>query len=197
MSESITWQEIAAAAAELDIEPCAMSAVYSVESAGNGLLPSGRPKILFEGHVFWKELKKRSLDPQSFSEANPDIIYLKWVKTHYRGGEKEIKRLERAEKINQEAAWCSASWGAFQIMGFNYKACGYNSVFDFVEANKGGAASQLKTFCGFIRQNNMTRHLDKNWTGFARAYNGPGYAQNNYDRKLRSAYEKCRQEQAG
>ena len=29
----------------------------------------------------------------------------------------------------------------------------------------------------------------KDWAGFAKKYNGPGYAQNAYDQKLRNAYE--------
>ena len=30
---------------------------------------------------------------------------------------------------------------------------------------------------------------ERNWAKFARAYNGPGYAQNQYDVKLKQAYE--------
>lgn len=198
MSTKITWADILAAAEKLGIEPCAMSAVHSVESAGDGFLPSGRPKILFEGHVFWKELKVRGIDPQPLAASHPSIVYPKWVKTHYKGGEKEYERLEAARAINEEAALSSASWGAFQIMGFNHKACGYPDVFAFVEANKADAASQLAAFCGFISKQNMVRHLKSlDWAAFAKAYNGPGYAQNKYDVHLKNAYDKCRKEHGG
>ena len=195
MSRTITWDDLSQAAARLEVEPCAMRAVYSVEAAGNGFLPSGRPKILFEGHIFWKELKKRGADPAALCGAHPDLIYPKWVKTHYKGGEKEYDRLDRAESLNREAAWCSASWGAFQIMGFNFAACGYGSVDDFVQAQRESAAAQLAAFCGFISQARLVRHLKSlDWAAFARGYNGPGYAENKYDQKLKAAYENCKRE---
>ena len=192
MSKKITWDDIKNAADKLGIEPCTMSAVHSVESAGDGFLPSGRPKILFEGHVFWKELKVRNIDPNTLASSHPTILYPKWVKSHYKGGEKEYERLDEAILINEEAALSSASWGAFQIMGFNHKACGYDNVFDFVAAKKGSAASQLEAFCGFIMKQNLLRHLkSRDWASFAKGYNGAGYAQNKYDLHLKNAYEKC------
>jgi hypothetical protein len=30
---------------------------------------------------------------------------------------------------------------------------------------------------------------EHDWAGFARKYNGPGYAENAYDQKLKNAYE--------
>lgn len=50
--QTLSWQEIVAAAAQINIEPCALQAVCNVESSGSGFLSSGRPKILFEGHIF-------------------------------------------------------------------------------------------------------------------------------------------------
>ena len=61
--EKIGWKEIVAAAKRLQIEPCALQAVCTVESSGQGFLPSGKPKILFEGHIFWRELAKRRYQP--------------------------------------------------------------------------------------------------------------------------------------
>ncbi|UQZ91416.1 peptidoglycan-binding protein (plasmid) [Deltaproteobacteria bacterium Smac51] len=195
----ITWEELAAAAGRLGIEPCAMKAVYEVESSGDGFLASGRPKILFEGHVFWKELEKRGLNPTPLSRTHPNIIYQKWTKIHYSGnGEKEYDRLGEALTINEEAALCSASWGAFQIMGFNHKVCGYETVHAFVEAQRQGAAAQLEAFCGFIKSNNLVRHLAaRNWGAFAKGYNGPGYMENKYDLHLMEAYSRCAREHKG
>jgi hypothetical protein len=43
----------------------------------------------------------------------------------------------------------------------------------------------------FIKAAGLQDELqNKNWAGFAKGYNGPGYAQNNYDGKLASAYDK-------
>ena len=44
--------DITAAAAALQCEPGAVRAVCDVESAGGGFLADGRPKILFEAHIF-------------------------------------------------------------------------------------------------------------------------------------------------
>ena len=188
----IPWDDIKVAAEQLGVEPCALQAVCEVEAAGNGFLPDGRPKILFEGHIFWRELKKAGLDPNQYAAANPDILYPKWTKAYYKGGVREYDRLERAEKINREAALKSASWGAFQIMGFNCGLCGCGSVGEFVEAMSDGYAGQLEMLAEFLTANRLVRHLQNHdWAAFARGYNGPGYAQNRYDVKLRQAYEKC------
>lgn len=188
----IPWSDIEKTAGRLGVEPCALSAVCQVEAAGDGFLPDGRPKILFEGHVFWKELKKAGLDPAQYAAAQPDIIYPKWTKAHYQGGVREYGRLDRAKRVHQDAALKSASWGAFQIMGFNYGLCGCGHVREFVEAVGGGYEGQLEMLGEFLKANNLVRHLKaKNWAAFAKGYNGAGYAQNQYDLKMRQAYEKC------
>ena len=192
MSRTISWEEITDAAGKLGVEPCALKAVCEVESNGSGFLPCGRPKILFEGHQFWSQLKKRGLDPAALAPRHPDVVYPKWDRSKYKGGAKEYDRLNEALTIHEEAALCSASWGAFQVMGFNYRLCGYGDVFTFVEAQKRDAAGQLDASCSFMTANNLTRHLkNKDWAAFARGYNGPGYAQNKYDQKLKAAYERC------
>ncbi|MDR2077148.1 MAG: N-acetylmuramidase family protein [Desulfovibrio sp.] len=61
MSKKFTFDDIASAAATLGLEPCAVKAVVEVESGGSGFLPDGRVKILFEGHVFFRELSKRNM----------------------------------------------------------------------------------------------------------------------------------------
>jgi len=188
----IAWKDIEKAAKTLGLEPCALSAVCQVEADGDGFLPDGRPKILFEGHVFWKELKKVGIAPEQYAASNANILYPKWTKAHYQGGAKEYDRLNRAKRIHEDAALKSASWGAFQIMGFNYAVCGCGSVQEFVEAMHGGYAGQLEMLGGFLKANNLIRHLNsRNWAAFARGYNGSGYTVNSYDVNLRQAYEKC------
>ena len=188
----IELSDIIKAAKKFGIEPPALNAVCQVESDGDGFLPDGRPKILFEGHVFWKELKKVGINPAQYAAGNPDIVYAKWVKSFYRKGAGEYNRLERAKRIHEDAALKSASWGAFQILGLNYEVCGCGSVKEFVEVMHGGYPGQLEMLGGFLKANNLIRHLNsRNWTAFAKGYNGAGYAANQYDEKLRKAYEKC------
>lgn len=59
----------------LKAEEAAVRAVVEVESKGNGFLPNGKPKILFGGHVFWRELKKAGIDPARHVKGNGDILY--------------------------------------------------------------------------------------------------------------------------
>ena len=198
---AIPFSEIEQSAARLGLPPCALAAVCEVEAGGDGFLPDGRPKILFEGHIFWKELQKRNYNPAGLlSRADvrqahgdiSDILYRNWTKKYYRGGAAEYSRLTRARAINEEAALCSASWGAFQIMGFNYEVCGYETVEEMVAEMVAGYAGQLAALGRFLTANNLTRHLKSgNWAAFAKGYNGAGYAQNQYDRKLKRAYEDC------
>ena len=111
---------------------------------------------------------------------------------HYLGGEKEHARLETAMSLHREAALCSTSWGAFQIMGFNFALCGFRSVEDFVTAQSRGNHEQLEALCQLMVANNLHLYLqNKDWVSFARRYNGPGYAQNHYDIKMANAYQQC------
>lgn len=175
----------------LDCEPAALKAVQKVETGGyRGFFAPGQPAILFEGHIFWNQLKKRGLNPEEYKQGNEDILYPKWDRSKYAGGIKEYGRLEKARVIHKEAAEASASWGMFQIMGFNHAACGESSVTSFVKTMCESECKQLLLAGRFIRQGGMLPALQtKDWKEFARRYNGPAYAQNKYDEKLRSAYE--------
>lgn len=189
---SLSEQDFQKAADCLGIEDATIKAVQEVESGGRGgILPSGRPPILFEGHIFWKELKNRGIDPESVPAGNEDIVYKQWTRSHYLGGEKEYHRLEKALKIHEEAALASASWGMFQIMGNNFAECGKRSVKEFVECMRQSEADQLMLFVVYLEKRKLQEYLrNKDWAGFARRYNGPAYAENKYDQKLEAAYNK-------
>lgn len=177
----------------LGCEPAALKAVQQVETGGRGgFFSPGRPAILFEGHIFWTQLKKRGSNPEDYVKGNENILYPKWEKGHYKGGIGEYDRLEQARKINREAADDSASWGMFQIMGFNYAACGEESIESFVRSMCESEFKQLLLTANFIKKNSqMLQALQaRDWAVFAKCYNGPAYAQNRYDVKLEAAYQK-------
>ena len=177
----------------LGCEPAALKAVQQVETGGRGgFFSPGRPAILFEGHIFWTQLKKRGSNPEDYVKGNENILYPKWEKGHYKGGIGEYDRLEQARKINREAADASASWGMFQIMGFNYAACGEESIESFVRSMCESEFKQLLLTANFIKKNSqMLQALQaRDWAVFAKCYNGPAYAQNRYDVKLEAAYQK-------
>jgi len=183
--------EIVAKAKELKLEPAVVAAVTKVESAGRGFLNDGRPKILFEGHIFWKELEKRNIEPRLYALEYPDIVYQHWSRRYYLGGEREYERLRKALNINSKAALCSASWGLFQIMGFNHQIVGFNAIEDFVANQHESEYEHLKAFCKYIEKEGLLKNLqEKKWKAFAEGYNGPRYAENRYDEKLAIAYRK-------
>lgn len=173
------------AAKRLGVEARAIQAVARVESSGNGFLPTGEPKILFERHVFYRRLKAVGIDPDKVS---PFICSP--TPGGYRGGIEEHKRLQIAVKVHRDAALESASWGEFQIMGWHWKALKYPSLQAFINAMYASEEAHLDSFVRFIEANPaLVKALRaKDWTAFARGYNGPAYANNAYDTKMAVAY---------
>ena len=100
-------------------------------------------------------MKKRGSNPEDYVKGNENILYPKWEKGHYKGGIGEYDRLEQARKINREAADASASWGMFQIMGFNYAACGEESIESFVRSMCESEFKQLLLTANFIKKNSQ------------------------------------------
>ncbi len=193
----LSEQDLKDFAKKYTLELAAVKAVNEIESNGKGFLLDGRPRILFEGHVFWRELEKRNIDPKKYvNEKTENILYKSWTKKYYQGGKSEYNRLNKAAGLSDlqevhDAAFCAASYGAFQIMGFNYKSMGYPDVDSYVAHMYTHERAHLEAFGLFCKANNLIRFLQsKNWEAFAKAYNGPGYKQNNYDTKLASAYNR-------
>ena len=125
-------------------------------------------KLGYEGKEV--SLLQQALKSSGYSVSEGRVfLYSKWEKGHYKGGMGEYDRLEQVRKIHPEAADSSASWGMFQIMGFNYAACGKKSVESFVAAMHESELKQLILAVRFIRQAGMLPALQtKNWAEFAR-----------------------------
>lgn len=186
----VTEQDFQQLATELDVEVAALKAVVEVEcSSKGGFLADGRPRILFEGHIFWRRLTQRGIDPEPLSAAHPDIVYPRWVRTHYRRGAGEWERFERAESICRAAAIESTSWGLFQIMGFHWATCGCGSAEEFAERMSRSEVEQMRLAMRFLQKTGIVAYLKtKDWTTFAKRYNGSGYKLNRYDTRLAAAY---------
>lgn len=193
MKDKLTNEMIKNLANRLGIEPALLKAVQIVEAADrDGFLSDGRPQILFEGHIMYKEFHKKfpDRDLAYLCKKFSMVFYPKWDKSKYFGGLGEYKRLELAKEIDEECALKATSWGMFQIMGFNHNLCGCKDVFDFVHKMSESHEKQLELMYYFMNNSGCLKELkEKDWAGFAKKYNGPGYAQNAYDQKLRNAYE--------
>lgn len=175
------------AAHDLGCETAAVRAVAEVESGGRtGFDSKKRPKILFEIHLF-RDNTKRKYD---VSHPHLSAPYSSWRRREsYK--KDQWKVIREAFALDPAAAVKSASWGMFQVLGSNYKICGWKSVRQFVDDMFVSEAQHMRAFLGFCRANNLVRHLKtKNWAAFARGYNGPDYASNAYDTKMAAAYKR-------
>ena len=77
--ENLTENDFQRVADWLGVEVAVVKAVQTVETGGRGgFVAPGRPIILFEGHIFWRELKKRGLDPERSVVGNENILYPSW-----------------------------------------------------------------------------------------------------------------------
>src|SRR5205809_7535455 len=102
----LTEQQFAGAATTLNCEPAAIKAVNQVESSGSGFRTDGRPKILFEGHIFWKQLLRTGKDPKAIQAGNEDVLYPVWDLSQIRPFYKmdQFVRLNKAIAIDEDAA---------------------------------------------------------------------------------------------
>ena len=161
-------------------------AIIEVEAAGSGFDKLGRPKMLFEPHVFWRHL---GAGPKRDRAASLGIAYAKWKPGNYPSD--SYPRLAQALDLDVEAALKSASWGLTQILGENNVDLGYLTAAGMVVAFCNGEAAQLAGTVALIKSKGLSGKLKAHdWPAVARGWNGPGYAANHYDDKLAAAFAK-------
>lgn len=191
-------QDMIAAAERLNVPLSAIYAVNEVESKGRGFLDTGKPVILFERHIMYRQLatpRDEDDDPETLKSyadqmaaSNPALVNPK--PGGYFGSTAEHQRLAMARLIDDTAALESTSWGAFQIMGYHWKRLGYASVQHFVTDIAKGESEQFVAFTRFIETDPALHKALKarKWAEFAKRYNGPNHQRNLYDIKLQRAY---------
>ena len=186
----LTESDFVRAAETIGCSIPAIKAVCQVEAPAGGFDAAGMPRILFEGHTFSR------LTGGIYDKSNPTVSYPRWVRTFYARGANadsrntgEHARLAEAAALDRDAALQSASWGKFQIMGENYKVAGFASLQKFINAMYASEGAHLDAFVGYVMSTGLADELrDRKWAEFARRYNGPAYAENQYDVKMASAY---------
>lgn len=210
----ITQKDYTDAAAKIGCAVSAVKAVKTVETSGEGFLPNAQVTILFERHVFKKQLDQKLAATPDLVNSLVDKLGLKVLpgmnKVAYvqatiaskyddvynsiPGGysahsEDEYTRMNKAAELDLVCAMSACSWGLFQIMGYHASLLGYASVVDMVNAYKLSERAQLMSFCDFVLKDvALTNALrTKNWAQFALRYNGSNYTKNQYDIKLAAA----------
>lgn len=177
------------AATELGVSVAAVAAVAEVESAGRGFLDDGRPVILYERHIFYRQAE--AIDSE---QANIWMVkYPNLCNTRrggYTGGPGEHQRLRAARQLDHDHALEACSWGMFQIMGFHWQRLGYQSAQAMVDDMSQNEGAQLNALVRFIKADKALHQAmaGRKWAAFARGYNGPAYKDNLYDVKLARTY---------
>lgn len=202
----------AEAAGLLAVRESYVRAIAQVESAGESFLKDGRVKILFERHWFYKKMREAlsradvranvaiKLNLAIPTGANAGEALLEALcKSYpnicdpesggYKGNEAEWPRLNLAMDFNIEAACQAASYGGYQLMGFNWKAAGFGSAKEMMLEMAKSESRQFLAAIKFIKANpSMHASLKRaDWATFAMMYNGTGYKKNNYDTRLAAA----------
>ncbi len=163
------------AATQLSVPIAHIMAMAAVESAGETLwILDGHPcpPVRFEAHWFGK------LTDYRFNETNPDLSCHDWTPSlaaTTRAG--AWSQLKRARELDLDAANQATSWGAFQVMGFHWKALGYASINEFVDAmTRNGDDGQMDAFVRFVSADAALRSSLRagDWGDVERRYNGGG-----------------------
>lgn len=176
--------DIAIMAHRLGVNEDKMQAVKEVEAARSGFDSEGRPKMLFEPHVFYRNLSGAKRN----KAVAAGLAYPDWRRDY---PPDSYPRMRLAMEIDQTAALKSASWGAGQILGENHVAAGYGTVEEMVAAFMDDEENHYEGMVAFILYNRLDDDLRRgDWRGFARGYNGSRYAENGYHTKLANAYAK-------
>lgn len=180
--------DLPAVAAKIGVGEDEIHAVLDVETRGNGFDAQGRPKMLFEPHVFWRQLPA----DQRPAAISAGLATRNWGERPYPAD--SYPRLAEAMDLNREAALRSASWGLAQIMGFNCRLAGYPTAAAMVTAFLDDEAVHLRAMIKFIVAAGLDDELRRHdWAGFARGYNGPQYARHGYHTKLAARFHWWRQ----
>lgn len=162
------WPEIAA---QIGVGEDELHAFAEVEASGSGFDAKGRVKMLFEPHVFHRELgpgKSRT------AAIKAGLAYPKWKPGGYPAD--SYPRLMKAMAIDETAALRSASWGLGQIMGNNCRAAGYATPQKMIEAFAADEEAQLQAIVDFLKAKGLDKALRAHdWKTLEKGYNGGGF----------------------
>jgi hypothetical protein len=183
------------------LNPYVLNAILQVESNGQGFNADGRLKIRFEAHIFERYIPKNIFDAHFRYDKNDILsayyrhsIHNPWMSIHIdQSG--EYTALEIARTINNDAALMSTSFGAAQIMGFNFRRVGFATPQEMMAAFLADPAYHtisLLTYCLNDLQL-VTAIASRDWRTIARLYNGPGLV-DLYSVRLEKAYKRLKGE---
>jgi peptidoglycan hydrolase-like protein with peptidoglycan-binding domain len=185
---SFTEADYQAAATRLVAPVANVKAIADVESAGETFWTiDGQqlPAVRLEAHWFGKFTGYR------FNTSRPDLSSTEWnpaLAASTRAG--AWQQVRAALALDKAAAEQATSWGAFQVMGFNWQRLHYARVDEFVAAMS-TASGQLEAFTRYIEADPALRAslAIGAWRDVENRYNGGGF-KGAYAAKLEAASER-------
>ena len=184
-ADATTDADMATFAARIGCSVKQLRAVSLVESGGSGFDDKGRPKILFERHLFYRFTNGKYGNDTSL----PSFSASKG------GGYKHSSwdKLGRACAKSVNAAFEAVSWGKFQVLGMWWDELGYPSPLEMAYSTVVSEDAHYEMLIRYIELNKLQDEVRALSTdpadnrAFAKAYNGPAYTKFQYDQKLARA----------
>lgn len=193
-ASAATDADIARLADSLQCHPADLEAIAQVESAGFGWFPDGRIKILFEKHQFYKFIPEAART----NAVKNGLARKNWISPDKGGYEDQntpdarYKLLERAIKVDREAAFKAISSGRFQIMLFNHDICGHQTAEGMFNAFCESEVYQLSALAGFLTNKGLLPAIrSRDFQKIETIYNGGGL-NGAYAKKMKAASDKLR-----
>lgn len=160
----------------------AINAVASVESSGSGFDATGKPKMLFERHLFHR-LTDGKWSPAIYSNA-------------FGGGydQNSWEKLIAACSKDPDAAFSACSWGKFQVLGMHWSKLGYASPYELAHSCVRGEGEQYELLARYVETFGLLHAIrtisanPETCREFAKLYNGPNYVKFDYHAKLARAF---------
>lgn len=175
---AVSHADLIMLASSLDCSVDQIKAVAAVESSGSGFDNQGRPKILYERHLFHR-LTDGRWSPADYSQsAGGGYSQDSWEK------------LGRACARNIDAAFSACSWGKFQVLGLHWSKLGFDSPYALAYSTVGSEAAHYDLLARYVRTFGLTDALRKisgnpeDCRDFAAGYNGAGYRRFAYHERI-------------
>lgn len=209
-NERLDRQEFIDIGASYGVPASHLAAVTRTEARGKSYNADARLKILYEPHVFHRVTKGKYAGRTVKIQWGDKILdfkfsYRNWKRLTYK--QANDPNYFHVYKLNQQERWAllvklyeiepkaleACSWGAWQILGENWRSLGYASAWDMVETLYKGEAENFGAFIRFCRKNNVLTALRKGqWLKFGKGYRGRSVGVS-YVRKLKVAAKNYQQ----
>lgn len=187
---ALTSAEIKALSVHWDVPVGHIAGVRAIEAPRGAFDSDDRPSILYERHKFRNNCRPRG----RFDTSNPAVSGPAFGPGKYGPFSAQYGKLASACALDPHAAFAACSWGAFQVLGENSGALGYDSPYAMALALIVSEGAHLDCFRRFVESRAIVDALracipddPDSCVPFVQAYNGKGFRSFNYHIRLAGA----------